>query len=135
MTYDLRTEQYLAETLRQRIAENEATYGPGCRPELRERLAQHERNVAALTPKPVSTSRYEIVLDEFEVPCEHPMCEQFHQRFMERSADGRTSWHDATRRQYVIWDHTTDQRAGLGEAFETKREAKAALARIVATTV
>lgn len=128
---DLTIERYRAAMLRERIADNEAVYGPGCRPELRERLAEHERTIASMTKPRKPRPRFEIVVDEFTVPCEHPLCDRLHQRFMEYSDDGRTRWHDAKRKQYVVWDRVTDQRAGLGEAFATKREARVELTKFL----
>jgi len=128
ITAPLEIERYRAQMLRDRIAENEAIYGPGCRPELRERLADHEATIARMTQTTDQTTRYEIVRDEFTVPCDHPMCDRFHQRFMYDAGNG-VRWHDKKRVNWLIIDTTTDQRAFDGDMYETKRAAKAALAR------
>lgn len=80
--------------------------------------------------------------NEYEVPCEHPLCEQLHQRFMTtQTFEGWTSglgvavWATQTVRSHdrnvsewvVLCNGTREGRAGMFEAFDTKREALAAL--------
>jgi hypothetical protein len=85
-------------------------------------------------------TRYEIIKDGHEVPCDHPMCWQFHQRFMQRYYDGGLHfdesagrrvdrYHLAKRTYWLIIDTETDERAFDGDTYDTKSEAKAALAR------
>ena len=57
-----RLAEYEIQTLTERIAENEVVYGPGCRPELRERLAAAKERLAAITAHAAATAlqRFEI---------------------------------------------------------------------------
>jgi len=75
----------------------------------------------------VSTARYKVLNASFPSPCDHPLCEQLHRRFMERSITG-AMFHDKMNTMFVIIDTETDERAFGGEQFDTMREAKAYLA-------
>jgi hypothetical protein len=80
--------------------------------------------------------------NEYSVPCEHPLCEQLHQRFMTThtfrglvSAGGvyvereiTQRFHDRTVNEWVVLlNGKREGAAGEFDTFETKREAVAAL--------
>lgn len=80
--------------------------------------------------------------NEYEVPCEHPLCEQLHQRYMVEVpwegivqtglysvwSSGVERFHSTKRTEWVVLlNGTREGRAGMLEAFDTKREAVAAL--------
>ena len=71
-------------------------------------------------------NHYVIEKQEYEgAPCDHPLCDQLHRRFM---VDGVHYRHV---REWVIVDTRTDQRAaatGIDDTYDTKREAQARLA-------
>lgn len=79
-------------------------------------------------------TRYTVERDGHEVPCEHPMCWQLHQRFMQRMPHGQTFYDDSAgkhvdryhmskRTYWLIIDSETGQRAFDGDTYDTKREA------------
>ena len=85
-------------------------------------------------------TRYTVEREEHESPCEHEMCWQFHQRFMQRYPDGKTyfdesagrcvdRFHMKVNRYWIIVDTETHHRAFDGDSYETKREAQTALIR------
>lgn len=67
---------------------------------------------------------YIVIYDEFESPCEHPLCDRLHQRFMHTNEYG-DRFHLKTNRQWIIL------RDGerVGDAWDTKREALAQAAQ------
>jgi hypothetical protein len=80
--------------------------------------------------------------NEYGVPCEHPLCEQLHQRFMTVDhweglveaggvmvwSSGTSRFHNRTVVEWVVL-HNGERATepGLDEVFETKREAVAVL--------
>ena len=80
--------------------------------------------------------------NEYSVPCEHPLCEQLHQRHMTSQTfegwvqvGGFSVWSKQTLRFHdrnvvewvVLRNGERDAEAGQFDAFETKRDALAAL--------
>jgi hypothetical protein len=64
---------------------------------------------------PHDITRYDIIRDEHDVPCDHSMCEVFHKRL---DPD-----HTITRRYWLIIDTETGWRAFDGDTYDTKTEA------------
>lgn len=99
-------------------------------------------------PKPqVDRSRYEIVKDEVEYDCEHPLCGQLHKNFpavrqtLDEVKRWENSWmvdqkykedpnryHPVKFTQWLIIDNQTGERAFDGDMYRTRREAQDALA-------
>lgn len=52
--------------------------------------------------------RYIVEKDIQEVPCEHPDCERFHQRFMVRNERNDVRYHDTKRVEWIVVDSETD---------------------------
>ncbi|NBR70522.1 MAG: hypothetical protein EBT75_00235 [Proteobacteria bacterium] len=79
-----------------------------------------------------TTSRYIIVKQEQDMnvfDCEHPLCERLHKKWIQGGICHKPR---APRAEYVIVDTATDERVdGYDEAFDTKREATAALTRFL----
>lgn len=85
-------------------------------------------------------TRYTVIRDEWEMPCEHPDCWRFHQRFMQRFPDGKSYWEESAgkfvdrfhmmkRYHWLIIDNETGHRAFEGEMYDTKAEATKDLIR------
>lgn len=90
---------------------------------------------------------YSVVKQEYEVPCDHPMCPVLHKHLAQYRYDTpqwetyydshgierlvhSTRYHMKTNREWVIIDDATGERANdpLSDAFNTKREALHAIA-------
>ena len=72
--------------------------------------------------------KQEQFLDEFD--CEHPMCERFHQKWIDRS--GVCHKPRKPRTEYVLVDTVSDRRIDRYDgAYDTKREAAADLTRLL----
>lgn len=82
--------------------------------------------------------------NEYDVPCEHPLCEQLHQRFMTThnweglvQGSGYSVWSSGTTRFHnrnvvewvILHNGERDEKAGTYDVFDTKRDALAALKR------
>jgi hypothetical protein len=67
MNQTIRQAEYDIATLTERIAENEVIYGPGCRPELRERLAAAHRRLAAVQADADATARQRFTLQKIRI--------------------------------------------------------------------
>ena len=91
-----------------------------------------EAAIAEATAEPVG---YEVVRDEYPVPCEHPLCALLHRRFHEGTevsdelvqfANGTEKWvrvrgiHEKMNREWII---LLDGRR-VGSAHATKRDAQ-----------
>ena len=63
-----------------------------------------------------------VAKNEYEVPCEHPMCETLHRRYGPGHEVRRTEW-------VILSDGERTGIAGEIDPFETKREALAFLRR------
>lgn len=77
---------------------------------------------------------YTVEKNEYEVPCDHPLCEQLHQRFMETNeyVDDhgkyqKVRYHNKRRIEWVIVKDGQRADPPLDEAYDTKREAAAEL--------
>ncbi|WP_020142291.1 hypothetical protein [Terracoccus sp. 273MFTsu3.1] len=110
---------------------------------LREGIAIWEAAQAeGMTEEPAEV--WTVAKNEYEVPCEHPLCEQLHQRFMvEEKCSGLIQtanvsvWREWTERYHnrtvsewvILHNGERDDLAGRFDAFDTKRDALAALTR------
>lgn len=86
-------------------------------------------------------TRYAVVRDDYPMPCEHPLCWQLHQRYMTRCDEHLDPalgqfvdrYHEVMRRQWVIVDTATGERAFDGEGYEARWLAADALRRNLRT--
>jgi hypothetical protein len=104
-----------------------------------DRVTEYNALAAVLPAEAPKADVYTVERDEYEVPCEHPMCEQLHQRFMVterlsglREAAGAYVWSEWTERYHnrkvVQWIVLRNgERADEFDVFDTKREAVAFL--------
>ena len=59
------------------------------------------------------SARYVVVKNIMESPCEHPKCEQLHQRFMNQQ--DHTGWfHMTTRTEWIVVDIVSEYCEHLG---------------------
>ena len=65
-----------------------------------------------------TTTRYVIEKDIMESPCDHPMCDQLHKRFMQRGWND-TMYHETKTVWWVVIDTTTQMQV---HNASTKRE-------------
>lgn len=82
---------------------------------------------------------YTVERDEFESPCEHPLCDQLHRRFMttETVTHLVQGWNSSQMVTETIREHSKTVRQWVvlrngkrvADAYDTKREALAAAAR------
>jgi hypothetical protein len=91
--------------------------------------------------RPAHAARYVPYLQKWEGYCDHDKCETLHansRRYRWETASAGNRYHVVTRSEWIVIDTTTGERADndptvfgsdLSDAYETKREAVAAIAR------
>lgn len=109
---------------------------------LREGIAIWEAAQAEGMVEEAPTDVWTVEKNEYSVPCEHPLCEQLHQRFMVDVpwegivqtglysvwSSGVERFHEKQRVEWVVLlNGKREGAAGMIEPFETKREAVAYL--------
>jgi len=110
------------------------------RDEVLRAISEMEADEEAMSPADIART-YTIEKSEWFVPCEHELCHQLHRRFGEpcetyrNPVSGRMQnwYHNAYRYTWVILDASGERVLALNDCYyDTKREAKARLARHIA---